>query len=346
MSRSVLSLFLLVLTCGCESGSIGSGNAGLIHDLESKGVKVARDLKGKVKTIRFGDYHPTDTDLEEIQSLTILKQVHATAPEVSDSGLSTLGKLSQLEALSVTGSKITGTGLAAVVAIPSLKELDLSGSANLDEAQLESLRGNAHIEKLDLSQTPLTDGAMTIITSLPNLMSLRIIGTKVTDAGIEQLVQGGQNLTELAIGGESTTDASIPGIVKFADLRVLEFVNSPLTDDGLRVLQPLPKLELLRVHYNPQLTNAGILSLGELPRLTQLDVSGTQFTGLGFDASGFKTLKVLEANDTQLTDESIPHFRNLPTLFSLKALGTTVTEPGVRKVFASNHQTAVEFPTP
>ena len=54
----------------------------------------------------------------------------------------------------------------------------------------------------------------------------------------------------------------------------------------------------------------------------------------------FQKLNMLEANSTKVTNEAIPQFKGLPALYSVKLLGTTVSEEEVRKHFATNHQTA------
>jgi hypothetical protein len=115
-----------------------------------------------------------------------------------------------------------------------------------------------------------------------------------------------------------------------------------LDDSTLDPIAKLTTLRVLDIGANPALTDAGILSLGVLPDVVNLDVSQSQLTGIGFNKAGFRKLASLIADGTKVTDVAIPDFQ-ISTLYSLRLRETSVSEAAVREVFPTNHQTAVAF---
>lgn len=105
----------------------------------------------------------------------------------------------------------------------------------------------------------------------------------------------------------------------------------------------LESLKSLEVVGNRSLTDRGICALGRLPRLERLGVNEiTNFTGKGFNASGFTSLTSLSAADSVVVDETLADLK-LPSLTSLLLLRTKITEPAVRAVFPVDGSASVDF---
>ena len=124
------------------------------------------------------------------------------------------------------------------------------------------------------------------------------------------------------------------------ELETLEITDSPITGGSLSALSGLAKLKLIRLTDCASITNEAVMDLANVAVLYHLDVSGTQFTAVGLNQTGFTSLNMLEANRTKVTDEAIPQFKGLPALYSVSLQETKVTMAAVREHFAENHQTA------
>jgi hypothetical protein len=144
-----------------------------------------------------------------------------------------------------------------------------------------------------------------------------------------------------------------PGRVKDADLRSLKELHHlesldlanciEVTDDGLAALSGLVDLKELDLSRNPdilaswfsnanpnaKLTDAALVHVGALPRLTSLVLSGNQITDAGLARlSGLGNLETLELDDTPVTDAGLQHLKGLKRLKALSLLKTKVTTEG------------------
>ncbi len=338
--RLLLPIGLTLVFSGCSAQSQPEAVVDPTAALKALGVSFSSNLKNEIQTIRSGDHKLGDEDFLVIADLGSLKEIHAEAPGLTEKGFAAISALKKLQIVSVSGSTVTAKDIAAVATLPELRQLDLPRSRSIDDASIAVLKEHPTLESLDLSDTGLTDGSLDILLTIPNLKSLRLIGTGITDKGLAKLSAATQ-LQHLALGSELITDAGVTLLSANSELLHLEIVGTKVTDDSMQALAALSKLRLLRLTDNSALTDLGICRLGTLPALTELGVSGTGFSGSGCGESGFQALIALEANRSKVADSNIPEFSSMQSLNSLRLQGTTVTEPGVRKVFAANHHTQV-----
>lgn len=325
---------LLAAVVGCGKENSGTGST------EIPGASITRGLNGQPRTVRFADGNPTAGDIAAIKGMTTLQEIHAEAPGINDAEFELLAKMPALTVVCMTKSNATSAAIAALAASETIYHLDLSGAVKLKDEDLSGLSGNKHLRVLTLSDIPLTDKVADVLASLENLEELSLDGTKITAATIRSLAERNPELKALSIGSSEIGEDVIASIALLTQLETLAITNSMINGESFGSLKSLPKLRGIKLTGCANVTNQAILAFAEFGALSNLNVSGTQFTAKGLNESGFGKLNLLEANDTQVTDEAIPYFKGLPSLYSVTLRGTSVTEEGVRKHFATNHQTA------
>ena len=134
----------------------------------------------------------------------------------------------------------------------------------------------------------------------------------------------------LATLGPQATDADIDECVNLRRLKILEIqAAGQVTDAGLVSLKELPQLEIL-ILSGTQVTDAGFVHLKGLPQLSRLELSGTQVTGAGLvHLNGLSRLTWLDLSGTQVGDAELLHLKGPPHLYLLILSGTRVTDAGL-----------------
>ncbi len=313
-----------------------------VKQYEAKGVTVARDINGGVKSIRFAEYEPTDDDLKVLSGISGLREIIGNGRSITDQGFQSLGACDQLTVLSLTDSAVTTSGLSAIQKLERLTELTVSGAKSVDDKAVAAICNMKSLTTVNFDGTAITDAGIASLSNLSTLVSISANQTQLTDASLSEIAKSFPDLEVLHLDKTSVSEAGIASLAECKQLTHLSLRDCQLTDQSLRLLAGVPSLRVLDVAENPELTDSAILQLGKLPDLTSLNVSGSQLTGDGFNNAGFSQLATLMADRTQVEDPAISNFA-LPTLYSLGLKDTKVTEAGVRVVFATNHQTAVSF---
>lgn len=227
---------------------------------------------------------------------------------------------------------ITNDGVKALQRIPNLRIIGLE-SPHIDGTALKYLT-SIPITYLKLPGCNITDQDIpTLIRDFPGLSFLDLSRTKLTTKGLTQLASL-TSLHTLHLDDLPVTDAIL---ALFANSRVSEFslARTQITDKGLAMLgqkQPVPRLNLsgtritktglqlfvhLSNHYQSyQLTLAdtnldddSFEILYKIPRLTELDLSGSKITDRFLDrlnSSGLESLRTLIIKRTNTTQKLIP----------------------------------------
>lgn len=152
-------------------------------------------------------------------------------------------------------NQCTDKDLAALACLRRLKKLNLSCGCNISNT------GLIHLQ------------------NLPNLSYLCLYcNDKITDRGMAN-IQSLRNLTQLCVRLTGRiTDAGLYHIEKLEQLRILHVSGSDrITGEGLMHLERLKCLRELRV--SGSWTEAGIVNLARLPRLSYLYLNNWRFLG-------------------------------------------------------------------
>ena len=153
----------------------------------------------------------------------------------------------------------------------------------LDESQLQVLRGLSSIEKLELAGSKVSSRGLVHLAGLSNLYMLHLDDTEVDDAGLAHLA-------------------------RLKNVEVLSLGNTRVSDAGLVHLERLPKLERLFLD-GAAITDEGLPRLGKLLRLKELSLVGTRVSDVGLThLTGLKNLEMLKVYNTQVTTAGMHNF--------------------------------------
>ncbi len=219
-----------------------------------------------LRRLGWRGYRKADETVRAIASLERLEGLDLAHSQVTDAGLEPVGRLTGLQALDLTATAVTDDGMKWLAALPRL-------------------------ERLDLRECEVGDEGLTAVGRIVSLLDLDLCDTAVLDEGLAGLA----GLTELRALRLSRCGVRGDGLVALSGLRrlaTLELTAGRLVADaGLREISRLEGLvDLGLAHCRGTLpekggvTDATLVHLTELPRLSRVDVTGCWVTALGVHA--------------------------------------------------------------
>lgn len=240
-----------------ESGSVTEvvfGGRSGIRD----GLKQLKELP-KLRSLRLGSSQVTDSDLQLLAELRMTLwslDLHNTS--VTDTGLEHLEGLTMLRSLRLQETEISDAGLVSLAQLKNLRELDISRTGITDSG-LRRLSVLRNLQSLRLNVTPVTDAGLRYLKGLANLEELSLGGTRITDTGLEHLRRL-THLRSLSLFGTQVTDVGIERLKVLTSLQALNLQKTRITDGGLQYLTWLTNLQTLNV-ANTDVTVAGTSEL-------------------------------------------------------------------------------------
>ncbi|MGE0377413.1 MAG: hypothetical protein AB7I48_24610 [Planctomycetaceae bacterium] len=166
-------------------------------------------------------------------------------------------------------------------------------------------------ENIDLKDTGVDDDDLVHFEELPNVATLNLSGTDVTDEGLKHLAAGPTKLSELILDETELTDTGIETIHELSQLSVLSLCGTKITDKTLAMLvENHPGIVDLRLMRCDQITNDGLKSIAQLPRLGNLFL----------------------ADCKQITDEGLEHLMGKPGMRMVHLLNTGCTNAAVERL--------------
>jgi hypothetical protein len=113
----------------------------------------------------------------------------------------------------------------------------------------------------------------------------------------------------------------------------VELATMYLDDDDLACLCRTGRVTSFTFagHRHPRFTDAGLVSLVQLPKLQKLDLSHSRVTDVGLSQlAPLTTLRELSLESTKITDEGVGHVAALPNIEVLNLSKTLITDQGMR----------------
>lgn len=209
-----------------------------------------------------------------------VRLVYLAGPD-SDAVMRSVGRLTRLEGLkTMPRASLTDAGMAHLRGLHELRSLELPGS-RISRVGLEALRGKTRLERLDLRDIPLTDDDLVPLGGVVNLRGLSINSRSITNVGLAHL-GGLTGLRRLFLAG-----AQIDDLAPIRHLVGLEYLGIPLTrvtDAGLAPVANFPRLDMIAMGSNANLTDHGLRHLAGLKRLRTLHIRNTMLTDEGIAA--------------------------------------------------------------
>lgn len=204
--------------------------------------------------------------------------------------IATMPWLQRLELANCT--TVRAADALVLATMPELRHLDLSDCQGLFRGQIESAPGRSgpdvFVDTDDdglpdrrlAAADPVPDGAATFVDGdSDGLPDLRVDRTPPTGDGVGITDEVVQALAKLPLqtlrlsGCRWLTDAIGPSLAKMTTLRELDLGNLPLLTSAVLPLLPT-ELRVLGLADNPKLEGIGWRSLGQLPHLQELDLTG------------------------------------------------------------------------
>lgn len=301
--------------------------------------------------------------LRQLPSLRALKLDHCFT--IRDDAIETLCRFPKLEVLDLTSCEISSRGAAnlrrelpnttILLPVSSLRDLRHLSSKlrfggtdrgpitsfgikpptdgikrQLSPGDLGGLTGLADVDTITLDESNVNDEMLMELGPRPTLKSLSLQHTLITDDGLKALA-GFPNLLNLTIRG---TRFEGPGLRHLSYLTQLQnlFLGSRCEDELLDVLPQLTLLERMEVHA--PITDAGLLRLPSLPKLTALEIYDARITGSGLAGlARAPNLTYLYFSEAPLQDDPfVEGIAQLKSLLTVQLHRTGVTRAGCERL--------------
>lgn len=235
--------------------------------------------------VRYDNRQPeTDAALRRMNELPRLQRVFLKGEQASDEALASLKTLSKLETLYIwDGKTITDAGILHLRPLQELRDIHLSGG-ELRDASLAVFASLPKLERLSLQGNHISDNGIQHLRNHASLKSLWI-GQQASalSSDVAEPLSTLASLEELDLQNVTLNDEALGKLAGLSKLRML-FVSadprareSGITDASLKPLMNLSKLEWLSI-YNTHISEAGLRSLCELPKLQRLQFSSDQIS--------------------------------------------------------------------
>jgi len=233
-------------------------------------------------------------ELEQISTLTDLKELHLPGPSWNPASgsrldanaqLKFIAGLKNLEKLSfslhfLTNVNVQDKGIDLLTGVTNLREFRCT-QCRLAKVNLSKF---PKLESLDLSLSTFNDEGMKSVAELTQLRRLSLRDSLVTEKGLSNLARL-TKIEELDLGGTHVSDAGLAHLANLKSLRKLNLLGAELSDASVDTLAGMTQLRELNL-YRSQITNAGLARLAALKDLTELDLRYSRVT-----ASGLQTFR-------------------------------------------------------
>ncbi|MEZ6131414.1 MAG: protein kinase [Planctomycetaceae bacterium] len=275
-------------------------------------------------------------------------------PHFKDADLTKLSGLQQLKGLVLTGCQVNGSGFRGLNDVPQLESLYLSDTQVTDEF-LTELKRIPKLRVVHLNGTQVTDAGVAVLAEIPRLTWIELIKCNVSDACIESLSRL-QNLQRLDVSRTKMTQQGIDALkaaIPHAEVTVAFGIDPRpaaewVLDIGGRVFVsteqikrqevtqkddlPTGRFELLEASVGgfSQLTPEDLLRFANLPKLYNLDFTGSNLSGDGLKQIGpLPALELLYAWGTMLKGDDLATLHRFPKLRALHAGSTLIDDRSI-----------------
>jgi Leucine-rich repeat (LRR) protein len=311
-------------------------NAGLVHIAQMSKLEIL--CLGGIRGI-------TDDGLAHLTKTRSLKKLDIGGSQVTDRGLGYLSQIKTLEHLDLPQEQrgITDSGLAYLGQLPNLRQLHVSrihyndpkmNTEYYTDKGLEALTRCTGLEELSIGSIGITDAGIDHIAKLPKLKCLHLFGCdNVTDKGLAKLA-GIKSLTTLYVSDANITISGLAQLNSLSNLTTLR-VSDLRRGGAILDLSGLANLEDLMLGFAPKssevFTDADLVSLADLKRLTMVQIGPRDFTDKGIrHLARLPRIERLGVGGPGLTDEGLKSLSDMKTLNHLTIDDGNFTDRGLR----------------
>ena len=243
---------------------------------------------------------------------------------INDAEMIQLAAMPNLERIDLSHTRITDEGLMRLKPAPSILELNLYYSEWITDQGMTAIAGWKHLKRLNLRGTRISDGTLAVVSKITGLEALDIAHTQVTDNGLDHLITL-VHLKELAMGGGRRSPTALAVVRMLPTLTYLDLsgarptppdmpgrenVGPGIPEESLRAMAELKDLRVLKLGHS-NITSAGLRILNSLEKLEKLGLEGCRRIDDNAIAAlaGWKSLRYLDLQDTQVTAEGVETLR-------------------------------------
>lgn len=303
---------------------------------DDKAMAIVADLQ-TLETLVLNSTRVTDSGLSRIASLKRLKVLNIDGIDASDESLATIGVCRALEHVSCVDTHVTSKGIRRLrERLPKLHvEWGETNSDDVREAANHLERMGFYVNRrydMDAEAVWYSVSAPFFGLATP-LAASNWRGSK-TDFELLQRLRRLRRLNlDMTVAKTDLVDDDVINIVShLLPLRDLSIRNSSFSDSGLEKLQRLGHLQQLDVS-GTQITNHGLMFVGEMPRMTSLTIARTSVDDEGLIyLKSLGSLNTLDLSHTGVTDNGMRHVAGLTSLKKLRLAGTAVGDGGLRRL--------------
>ncbi len=282
-----------------------------------------------------------DAKFEEVCLLEgdpVTAMTFTSGPRLHDDLLVSVKKYPKVQKIIFFSANVGDRGMIHLQGLRELRDLTIN-SINLTDQGLANLKGLPSVEKLNVTNTKVTDAGLEHIKAWPALRSLRLAHTLVSDAGLKTVKEMAK-LEELYLMGTAVTDAGLAQLAESKTLRVL-WPTKHTSDRGLEHLRAVTTMEEIELG-DTQITDAGLAHLSAW-KLKKIGVAGTKVTAAGLQHLDKSRLTWLDVADTPIGDDALALAGACPSLRTLKAPRTKISDEGIAKLQGLQHLESLDL---
>jgi Leucine-rich repeat (LRR) protein len=249
--------------------------------------------------------------------------------------LKVICELGELERLTLIQNRFNDLGTGHLAKLKKLRVLDLRGNMEAGDMSMEIVGALPNLVAFKHRSTTVGDFGLEYLAESKTLRTLLIQDFGITSMAGEQLAKL-ENLTELEIFRCQGFGSDGVLALKGMKLSRLTLRDLPMVDDmAMEVLTDLPELKKLYIHENDSISDYGLANLESLESLEVLDIWAVpQMTDATVDViAELPNLKELSIRTTGVTDAAIDKLLAMPELQSLTLKDNgMVTPEGLEKL--------------
>jgi len=252
-----------------------------LENTNIKGPGLAYLIRYPVDFLTMNDSSMTDRAMLEIKHMKRLRELQVDATSVTKAGFEELREMPHLTRLSARTDRLNDETMRVIADIKSLEHLQCGRNEGITAVGYAYLKNLPHLNCLDVLQNPIDASIARAISQATQIRILNFERTNINDDCLREICNL-KNLEELLL-----TDCK------------------HFTGAGLKYLVKLPYLESVKLDRDSQLSDKEMMVLGDVPKLTNLDIRRTNVGDLTMEEIAHSELAHLYIQHTRVTNRGL-----------------------------------------
>jgi Leucine-rich repeat (LRR) protein len=152
----------------------------------------------------------------------------------------------------------------------------------------------------------------------------------ITEAGGEVEKDNAGRIIAVDLRSSWATDSDMARLAQLPNLERLDLSLTRITDHGLQQLKPAPGIVELNLYYTEQITDEGMAAVRGWKKLKSINLRGTKITDTTLEhLANIPTLESIDIGFAQVTDVGLDRLSPLSSLKTLVVGGNKLTDVGL-----------------